>query len=57
MRGAWLWARSDLRRRWLSLVVVALFIAFASGTTMALVAGARRGGHRRRSVRDGERSR
>ncbi len=44
MRGAWLWARSDLRRRWMSLVVVALFIAFASGATMALVAGARRAG-------------
>ena len=44
MRGAWLWARSDLRRRWMSLVVVALFIAFTSGATMALVAGARRAG-------------
>ena len=44
MRGPWLWARFDLCRRWLSLVVVALFIAFASGSTMALVAGARRAG-------------
>ena len=56
MRGAWLWARTDLRRRWLSLVVVALFIAFASGTTMALVAGGRRAGTPP-MVRDGERSR
>lgn len=39
-----MWAQSDLRRRWLSLLVVALFIAFASGTTMALVAGAQRAG-------------
>ena len=44
MRGALLWARSDLRRRWLSLVAVVLFIAFASGSTMALVAGAQRAG-------------
>jgi ABC-type lipoprotein release transport system permease subunit len=44
MRGGWLWARSDMRRRWLSLAVVALFIAFAAGTTMALVAGAQRAG-------------
>ena len=44
MRGAWLWALCDLRRRWLSLIVVALFIAFAAGATMALVAGARRAG-------------
>jgi ABC-type lipoprotein release transport system permease subunit len=42
--GCWLWARSDIRRRWLSLGVVALFIAFAAGTTMALVAGAQRAG-------------
>ncbi len=44
MRGALMWARSDLRRRWMSLVVVALFVAFASGATMALAAGARRAG-------------
>ena len=44
MRAAWLWAGIDMRRRWKSLVVVGLLIAFAFGSTMALVAGARRAG-------------
>jgi hypothetical protein len=44
MGGGWLWACSDIRRRCLSLGVVTLFIAFAAGTTMALVTGAQRAG-------------
>jgi FtsX-like permease family len=42
MGAAWLWARSDIRRRWLSLVVVGLLGALAVGSVLALVAGARR---------------
>jgi ABC-type lipoprotein release transport system permease subunit len=38
-----LWFRLDLRARWRSLLVLALLVAFASGTVLAAVAGARRG--------------
>ncbi|WP_026877462.1 ABC transporter permease [Jiangella gansuensis] len=41
MSAAWL--RLDLRRRWRSLLVLALLVAFAAGTVMTAVAGARRG--------------
>jgi hypothetical protein len=37
------WFRLDLRRRWTSLLVLALLVAFAAGTVMTAVAGARRG--------------
>jgi ABC-type lipoprotein release transport system permease subunit len=37
------WFRLDLRRRWRSLLVMALLIALASGTVMTAVAGAKRG--------------
>ncbi|WP_026877463.1 ABC transporter permease [Jiangella gansuensis] len=41
MSAAWL--RLDLRRRWRSLLVLALLVAFAAGIVMTAVAGARRG--------------
>ena len=50
MSGAWLWARSDVRRRWLSLVVVGLLGALAVGSVLALVAGARARRARRRPI-------
>ncbi|NDL56755.1 ABC transporter permease [Phytoactinopolyspora mesophila] len=37
------WFRLDVRRRWRSLLVLALLIAVAAGTVMTAVAGARRG--------------
>jgi hypothetical protein len=37
------WYRIDWRRRWRSLVVLALLVALAAGTVMTTVAGARRG--------------
>ena len=39
-----LWARSDIRRGWASLLVVALLVAIAGGAVMAGFAGARRAG-------------
>jgi len=43
MTAVWAWFRLDLRRRWRSLAVLALLIAFATATVMTAVAGARRG--------------
>ena len=40
--GVWLWARSELRRRWLALVVLGVLAGVTSGLAMATVAGARR---------------
>jgi FtsX-like permease family len=40
----WAWARLDARRRWRSLLGLALLLALASGVMMAASAGARRGG-------------
>jgi FtsX-like permease family len=37
------WLRIELRRRWRSLVVIALLIAISAGTVLVAVAGARRG--------------
>jgi ABC-type lipoprotein release transport system permease subunit len=44
MSAATLWARSEIRRGWGSLLVVALLIAITGGAVMAGVAGARRAG-------------
>ena len=44
MHAASLWARSEIRRGWLSLLVVALLVAITGGAVMAGVAGARRAG-------------
>ncbi|WP_307875416.1 ABC transporter permease [Frankia nepalensis] len=42
-RPVWAWLRLDLRRRWLSLLALALLVALATGTVMTAAAGARRG--------------
>ncbi len=42
MSAALAWFRIDLRRRWKSILVLALLIAFATGTILTAVAGARR---------------
>lgn len=39
----WSWLRIDLRRRWRSLLVLALLIAVSAGTVLTAFAGARRG--------------
>jgi ABC-type lipoprotein release transport system permease subunit len=44
MTAVWTWFRLDLRLRWRSLLMLALLFAFASGTVMTALAGARRGG-------------
>jgi ABC-type lipoprotein release transport system permease subunit len=44
MSATWLWARSDLRRRWLSVLALTVLVALATGSTLAFVAGARRAG-------------
>lgn len=41
--GALAWARIDARRRWWSLVVIAVLVALGSGTVTAAAAGVRRG--------------
>jgi FtsX-like permease family len=43
MRIVGTWLRIDLRRRWKSLIVLALLVALAGGTVLAALAGARRG--------------
>jgi hypothetical protein len=41
MRGSWLVARVDLRRRWASVVVLTLLVAVVSAVVLAALAGAR----------------
>ncbi len=38
----WLWARAELRRRWVALVVLGVLVGITAGVAMASVAGARR---------------
>ena len=42
-RPVWAWLRLDLRRRWLSLLTLALLVTLATGVVMTATAGARRG--------------
>src|SRR5215211_6802094 len=44
MRAAWLWARTDIRRRWASLVLLTVLVALTVGSVLALVAGSRQAG-------------
>jgi ABC-type lipoprotein release transport system permease subunit len=40
--GVWLWARAELRRRWMALLVLGLLAGVTAGVATAAVAGARR---------------
>jgi len=42
MRAAWLLSRYELRRRWPSLLLLAVLIAVTGGVTLTAAAGARR---------------
>jgi ABC-type lipoprotein release transport system permease subunit len=42
--AAWRWVRADIARRWPAMLALGLLVALAFGSTLALVAGARRAG-------------
>ena len=44
MTGVWLWARSEIRDGWRSLIVVGVLVAVVIGSVLALAAGASRAG-------------
>ena len=46
MAGALLWARSEIRDGWRSLIVVGVLVAVVTGSVLALAAGASRAARR-----------
>ena len=55
MRAAWMWARADIARRWASLALLAVLVAFALGSCWLLLPGRVPGGHSLRALLPGGR--